>query len=174
MRPRHLAAREGVEAAVEVGIGEAEAAGYGCSSLAPTAAARVLESFLRARIGRQRLGIVGARGHRILEAPKVCLHGERLVRASDDVRLERQVAVERRSLIVEGHPRSLRERELAAVHGDLARQHTKERRLPGAVRAEQCEAIAAADRERDVGEQGFAGELLTEVGCSYDRHGAFV
>ena len=54
---------------------------------------------------------------------------------------------------MEGDPRPLLERELAAVLLRLAGEDAQERRLPGAVRARQGDAVATLHAERDAVEK---------------------
>jgi hypothetical protein len=63
---------------------------------------------------------------------------------------------------VQRDPRSLLERELAAVQLRLARQDPEQRRLAGPVGAGQGEPVTALDLERDSVEQQRAGDLLYE------------
>ena len=65
---RQLAAGEGVERAVEVGVREAEAARDRADALAPRVTAGVLEPRLRLGVAAQRLRAVVSRRHRLLEA----------------------------------------------------------------------------------------------------------
>src|SRR5262249_6921357 len=53
----------------------------------------------------------------------------------------------------------------------LAVQEPEQRRLAGAVRAGERDAVAALDLERDGVEERLAGELLAQVGCRDDGHG---
>ena len=52
----------------------------------------------------------------------------------------------------------------------LAREHPEQRRLAGAVRAGERDAVAALDAERDAVEEDRAGELLAQVGGDDDCH----
>ena len=66
---------------------------------------------------------------------------------------------------------SLRECELAALQRGLARDGSEQRRLAGAVRPCEREAIAPVHGERDAGEQWVARELLPELACDQNCHG---
>ena len=70
---RQLAAREGGELAVEVGVAEAEPAEHRGGAVAPAPAARVLEPRLRLAVAAQRRGIVRSRRHRLLELAQLLL-----------------------------------------------------------------------------------------------------
>ena len=67
--------------------------------------------------------------------------------------------------------RPLGERELAAVLLGLAGEDPQQRRLAGAVRPGERDAVAALDGERDAVEEDGARELLAEVGGDDDCHG---
>jgi hypothetical protein len=167
---RHLAAGERVQLAPEVCVDKAETAGDRRRPLAPRVAAGMLEPLLCPGVGGKRHRVVSTGRHRLLEAAEVGFHRQRLPRAADHVGLQAEIPVERGSLVVESHTRALGERELTPVPGCLAGQHPQERRLAGAVRAEQGETVTTGDRERDVAEQSVAGELLAQVRCDHDRH----
>ena len=57
----------------------------------------------------------------------------------------------------------LRERELAAVHLALTGQHAQQRRLAGAVRPGQRDAVATLDLERHAVEKKVSGKFLAQV-----------
>jgi hypothetical protein len=117
---------------------------------------------------------VVAAGHRLFETAKLVFGRGRLACASDDVGLEGEGAVERRSLVVERHARPLRERELAAVDRRLPGEHAEERRLAGAVWTEQGKTITAADRERNLLEERLARKFLAETRGNDDGHSPIV
>src|SRR5918995_1573636 len=98
----------------------------------------------------------------------------RLACASYDVGLEGEGAVEGRPLVVERHARALRERELAAVDRRFPGEHAEERRLAGTVWTEQGKTITAADRERNLLKERFAGKFLAETRGNHDGHGPIV
>ena len=162
-RARQLAARERVEQAVEVLLAEAEAARDRADALAPRVTARVLEPRLRLRVAAHRLRGVLARRHRLLELPQLLLDRDEIGGAGEDVVAQRQPALQRGALVVERDARALRERELAAVHLALAGEHAQQRRLAGAVRPGQRDALAALDLEGDAVEKHVSGELLAEI-----------
>src|SRR6185503_15309750 len=109
-------------------------------------------------------------GHRLLEPAELLLGLDQVARARERVLAQRQAAVERGPLVVQGDPGSLGEGELAAVNLALADEHPQERRLPGPIRTGERQAVAALDGERDAFEQQRAGELLAQVGSGDDRH----
>src|SRR6266545_1646355 len=113
--PRQLAARERLERAVEVFLAEAEAAHDGADPLAPVVAAGVLQASLSSRVEGEGLRAVVAVRHRVLQASQLLLGRDEVGRAREDVFAQREAAQERGPLVVEGDPRSLRERQLAAV-----------------------------------------------------------
>jgi hypothetical protein len=123
----------------------------------------VLEPSLRCRVPAQRrLRVVAPRP----SPPPACaapLGLDQVARAGERVLAQRQPAVERRPLVVEGNPRALGERELAAVDLALADEHPQQRRLAGAVRAGEREPLAPVDRERDALEEQRPGELFPQV-----------
>src|SRR5262249_7953631 len=121
-RPRELAAREGAQLPVELLLGEAETADDRRRMVAPAVAAGVLQPRLRLGVAVQRRLVVRAGGHRLLEARKLLLEPHEVARSGDDVLAERQVALERRPLVVQRHARSLLEGELAPVLLGLARE----------------------------------------------------
>ncbi len=168
---RHLASGERAERPVEVVLGEAEAAHRRCGVVAPAPAARVLEPRLSVGVPPKRDVVVCASRHRLLEAPELGLRLEQVARARERVLAECEIELERRALVVERDPGSLREGELSALQRRLADNRPQERRLPRPVGTGQGRAIAPADGERDPVEERVAGELLAELGCDQDRHG---
>ena len=169
-RARQLAAGERVERAVEIGLREAEAARDGADALAPGVAAGVLEPRLRLGIAASVCGPWSPRRHRLLEAPQLLLDRDEVGGAREDVLAQREAALQRRTLVVQCDARALRERELAAVDLGLAGEHAQQRRLAGAVRPGERDAVAALDLEGHAVEEEVAGELLAEVGCDDDGH----
>ena len=167
---RQLAAGERLEAAVEVGVGEAEPAQDGGGVVAPAVAARVLEPGLRLAVAAQRLGRVVAAGHRLLEPAQLALRLDEVGRARERVLAQRVAAEPRRPLVVQRDARALLPGELAAGELGLADQRAQQRRLAGAVRAREREPVAALDLERDAVEERVAGELLPERGCDQNGH----
>ena len=169
-RARQLSARERAQRAVEMRFGESEAAQHRGGVIAPAVAACMLEPRLRGRVSVERRLIVRAAGHRLLQAGQLFLEPHEVARAGQDVLAQRHVLLERRPLIVQRDARPFLERELAAVHLGLAREHPEQRRLAGAVRAGKRDAIAALDAEGDAVEEDRAGELLAQVGGDDDCH----
>jgi hypothetical protein len=103
---------------------------------------------------------VVATGHCLLQRPQLVLEGDEVGRAGERVLAQRQAALQRRPLVVQGDPRSFREGELPGGDARLSGQHAEQRRLPGAVRAGEGDDIAALDAERDAVEEGSPGMLL--------------
>ena len=171
-RARQLAARERAQRPVEVVVGEAEPAEDGGRTVAPAVAAGVLEARLRGRVAVQRRLVVDAAGHRLLEGAQLALDRDEVARAREDVLAQRQGPLERRPLVVERDPGALLEGELAAVLLGLAGEDPEQRRLPGAVRPGERDAVAPLDAERDAVEKERSGELLPEVGGDHDGHDA--
>jgi hypothetical protein len=169
---RQLAAGEGLEAAIEDGVGEAEAAEDGGRVVAPAVAARVLEPRLRLAVAAQRLRRVVAGGHRLLEPAQLALGLDEVGRAGERVLAQRQAAEPRRALVVQRDARALLPRELAAGQLGLADQRAQEGRLAGPVRPGERKPVAPLDLERDAVEERLAGELLPERGCDQDGHAA--
>ena len=156
--------------AVEVRLAEAEAARDGADALAPGVAAGVLEPRLRLRVAAQRLRAVLARRHRLLQLPQLLLDRDEIGGAGEDVVAQRQAPLQRRALVVERDARALRERELAAVHLALAGEHAQQRRLAGAVRPGQRDALAPLDLEGNPVEKDVSGKLFSEIGGNDDGH----
>ena len=167
---RQLAAGEGRQLPVEVALREAEAAQRRRRPVAPGVAAGVLEPRLGLGVAAQRRLVVVAGRHRLLEPAQLLLGLDQVARARERVLAQRQAAVERRPLVVQRDPRALGEGELAAVDLALADEHPQQRRLAGAVRTGQRQAVAALDGERDSLEEQRAGELLAQVGSGDDGH----
>ncbi len=78
---RQLAAREGRQLAVHLLVAEAEPVQHRLRAVAPAVAAVRVERGLGARVGVQRLLVVGAVRHRLLEPRQLGLDGEDLLRA---------------------------------------------------------------------------------------------
>ena len=167
---RQLAARERVEPPVEVGVREAEPAHDGGRPVAPAVATRVLEARLRVRVARQGRLVVRAARHRLLEPAELLLERHEVGSARDDVLAERQAALEGRALVVERDARGLCEHELAGVDRGLAGDHPQERRLAGAVRPRESDAVSPAHDERDALEEDGRAEVLAQVGGGDDGH----
>ena len=155
-----LAAGERAQRPVEIVVDESETADDGARVLAPGVAARVLEPGLRGRVRVERAGVVRAAGHRLLEPPQLTLCGDEIGRAGEHVVAQRQVALERRTLVVERDAGALLERELPAVHLRLPGEHAQQRRLAGAVRSGERNPVAALDLERDAVEEEVPRQLL--------------
>ena len=169
-RARQLAAGEGLEAAVEVGVGEAEPAQDGRRAVAPVVAASVLEARLGLAVAPQSLRRVVAGGHRLLEPAQLALGLGEIGRAGERVLAQGEARVPRRPLVVQRHAGALLPGQLATGQLRLADQGAEQRRLAGPVRAGERQPVAALDLEGDVVEERVAGELLAERGCDQDRH----
>ena len=169
-RARELAARERLELAVELLVGEAEARARRRSR------ARASRSRRHARAGpapprTANRGVVVISGrHRLLEAPELLLQRDQVAGSGEHVVAQRQAPLERRALVVQGDPRSLLEGELTALEVRLADERAQQGGLAGPVWPGQRDAVAALDLERHAVEQRVAGELLAEVGCDQDCH----
>src|SRR5205085_284972 len=83
-------------------------------------AGRELEPRLRLRVAAKRGGAVVSLGHRRLEPAELLLDPDEVGGAREDVLPERELAFERRPLVVERDARPLLERELAALELRLA------------------------------------------------------
>src|SRR5581483_6233469 len=148
-RARQLAAREGVQAPVELVVCEPEPAQRGQRALAPRVPSCVLEPSLRRRVAPQGLLAVRPARHRGLEPAQLLLQLDEVACARERVLPQRDPERERRPLVVERDARALVEDELPPVGPGLAREDAKQRRLPGAVRAREGEALPSLDLERD-------------------------
>jgi hypothetical protein len=167
---RQLAAGEGAKRPVEVLLREAEPAHDGGCVVAPRIPARVLEPPLRLRVTvERRLRVIACR-HRLLEPAQLLLERDELPRTGEDVLAQRQLLLERRPLVVQRDAGSLLERELAAVLGGLAGEDPEQRRLAGAVRARERDAVAPLDGEGDAVEEDGPRELLAQIGSDHDGH----
>ena len=168
-RARELAAGEGRQRAVEVARRRSR------GRARPTARARASRSRRRPRSGRRRRRSGRAPPRRrsaiaCLEAPELRLELERLAAAGQHVVAQREVALARRALVVQGDAHALGEDELAAVDRRLAGEHPQQRRLARAVAPGDRQPIAALELERDTAQQRLAGHVLGEVGCDEDGH----
>ena len=112
-----------------------------------------------------------ARRHRLLEPAQLLLDRDEIGGAGEDVLAQREASLQRRALVVQRDARALRERELAAVDLGLAGEHAQERRLAGAVRAAERDALATLHLERHAVEEQAPGQLLAEARCDDDGHG---
>ena len=166
-----LAAGERAQRAVEIGVvAEAEAVQGGQRPLAPAVAAGMLEPGLGLGVAVERRLVVGPAGHRGLELASSLLDRHQLPGAGEDVVPERDVALARGALVVEGDLGPLGQHELALVDRGLPGQHPQQRRLAGAVAAGQGHPVAALELERDAAQQRLPGHVLAEVGCDHDGH----
>ena len=157
---RQLAAGERAQGPIEIVLRETEPAHRGGRAVAPGPTTRVLEPGLSLRVAPERRVLVGAFCHRLLERSQLVLHREQVTRPAQRILAERDVELERRTLVVQRDPCALRERELAALERRLARDRPQKRRLPGAVGARERQPVAPADREGDPLEKRIARELL--------------
>ena len=105
----------------------------------------MLEPSLRFGVAAQRLRRRGLRRHRLLEPAQLLLDRDEIGRAREGVVAQRQAALARRALVVQGDARALLERELAAVDRRSPHERPQERRLARAVRAGEREPVAALD-----------------------------
>ena len=162
-RARELAAGERRERAVEVLVAEAEAVQRRVDLVAPAVAAGVLEPRLGGRVGAERGRVGRALGHRRLELGQALLDRQQLLGAAEHVVAQRQLALARRALVVQGDPRALGEHELAAVDRGLPREHPQQRRLARAVAPGQRQALPALEPERHAAQQRLPHHVLGEV-----------
>ena len=139
-----LSAGEGLEPAVEIGVGEPEPAQDRRGVVAPAVAARVLEPGLRLAVAPQRLRCVVAAGHRLLQPAQLALGLDEVRRARKRVLAEREAGEPRRPLVVQRDAGALLPGELAAGELGLADQRAQQRRLAGAVRAGEREPVSRA------------------------------
>ena len=153
-----LSARERAQLAVEVVVVEAEMPDHRHRALAPVVAAGVLEPRLCGRVGVERRLVGGALPHRLLQPRELLLGGDQLAAPGQHVLAQRQVLVARRALVVQGDRGALLDRQLSLVDRRLAGQHPQQRGLARAVAAGQGQPVAPLDLERDVREQGLAGD----------------
>ena len=167
---RQLAAGEGRELTVEVGIAEAEAAEHRGSAVAPPPAAGVLEPRLRVAVALQRRSVVPPARHRLLELAELLLDPDESRGSGDRVLAQRQPAVAGWTLVVQRDARALLQRDLATLNRRLADDRPQERRLAGAVLTREREPLPAVDRERDPVEEGISGELLAKIRCDQNGH----
>ena len=153
-RARQLAARERAQRPVEVLVGEAEAAQHRGRVVAPAVAARVLEPRLRLRVAVQRRLVVRAAAPspaRATRAPARARRGRRAPESTYSRSVTSRSSGGRWSCSATRVP--FCERELAAVLLGLAGEHAEQRRLAGAVRAGERDAVAPLDAERDAVEE---------------------
>jgi hypothetical protein len=158
---RELAAGEGLQGAVEVRVDEPEAVDDRACALAPAVAAGGLEARVHVAVAVER-GLV-AGGHGRLEAAELLLELERLAAAGQDVLAQRDAALARRALVVQGDAHALRQHELAAVDRRLAREHSQQRGLAGAVAPGDRQPLATLELERHTAQERLAGHVLGEV-----------
>ena len=92
---------------------------------------------------------MGALRHRLLERGQFLFDRDQLSRAGQNVVAQRYIALARGPLVVERDLRALGEHEFADVDRRLAREHSEQGRLAGAVAAGQRHPVAALELERD-------------------------
>ena len=144
-RARQLAAREGRELALHVGLFEAESAQYGLDVDAPRVAADLVELGLRRRVGvHGGVGVVAAR-HRLFELGQAPLDRLNIAEQLGHVEPERAAVGARRTLVVQRHAPAARNADLAAIGRHLAGDDAQQRRLADTVAAHEAEALARAD-----------------------------
>ncbi len=146
-RTRQLAAGERRQLALEVALVlEAQAAHHRRRAIAPRPAAGVLQARLRAGVLVERRRV--AVGHLLRQPRQVGLQRDELRAPAQDVVAQRQRAVSRRALVVEGDLDALLKAQVAAVDRRLPREHPQQRRLAGAVAPGDRQPIAALELER--------------------------
>ena len=166
---RQFSAGEGRERSAEVAIRETQTTDDPGDALPPGIAAGMLEARLCIGVPMQRVSAVVSPGHRFLEAPQLPLGGEARC-AREGILEQRQAALRRGTLIVEGDAGALLEGKLAAVDLGLAREHPQQRRLARTVRARERDPPTTLELERHAVEERRAGDLLAEVRCDQDCH----
>jgi hypothetical protein len=166
-----LPARQRVQLAVEVAVGEPEAVDGGQRPVAPAVSARVLEPGLGAGVGVERALVDRAAGHGLLEPVQLALDAQQLGAAGQHVVAQGEPAVARRALVVQRHPRPLLEHDLAAVERGLAGEHAQQGGLARAVAAGERQAVAALELERHPAQQRLPGHVLAQVRGDEDGHG---
>ena len=169
---RQLAAGERAERPVEVVVGEAEAAQR------PRRRDRARPSRPRARAApapRSSGAASRRRGRRRPSPARAAAAPPRPRAGRERPRARTRAAsgrLERRALVVE------RDRACPSANAssppwiDVSPDdRAQQRRLAGAVRPGEREAVPALDRERDAVEERIAGELLAQLRCDEDGHG---
>src|SRR5947209_287515 len=128
---------------------------------------------LRLRLGVPSQGCVGvvAGRHRLLESLQLRLDRDEVGRPGEHALAQRQAALQRWALVMERDARPLLKSQFAALDAGLAGERPEQRRLAGAVRSGQRDAVAPLDLERHAVEERVAGELLPDVRCDQDGHG---
>ena len=168
---RQLAAGEGLEAAVEVGVGEAEAAQDGGRVVAPAVAAGVLEPRLRLAVAPQRLGRVVAGGHRLLEPAQLALGLDEVGRARERVLAQREAARRRGgrwSCSATRAPFSQASSPPASSVSPISARSSVV--LPAPFGPASASRSRRSTLNETPSKSGVAGELLAERGCDQDRH----
>ena len=168
--PRQLPAGEGVQAPLQIRVGEAQAVGHGGGPGAPQVPAPRLQAGLRGGVARQRRLVGLAAGHARLQLGQLRLDGQLLGAARQQVLLQGDVPLAGRALVVQGDPGALRHGQLATVDRGLPRQHPQQGRLAGAVAPGDGQAFAALQLEGDPPQQRRAGDVLVQVGCDQQSH----
>src|SRR5262245_7470302 len=165
-----LAARERLERAVEVPVPEPEPADDRSRAFPPVVAAGVLELRLCLSVAPDRRRPMVAGGHLLFEPAKLLLERDEIAGAGQDVLAQREAPLERWPLVVERHAGAFLEHEVAALKARLADERPQQRRLAGAVRAGERDAIAPLDLEGDAVEERVSAELFAQPRCDHDGH----
>ena len=170
-RAGQLAAGEGREPPVGVGLLEAESGEDGEDAVAPAIAAAVVEELLGGRVCAHRL-LAGTTGrHLLLKPGQLGLGLEHLGAAGEDVLAQRGPGFARRALVVQGDAGALLQDEAARVGRQLSGEHPQQRRLAGAVAPREGHPLARLELEGDVGEEQLAAEVHVQGCRGHDRHG---
>ncbi len=167
---RQLPAGERVQAALEVGVAEAEAVGHRRRAAAPQVAAASLQPRLRARVARERRLVARAGRHLRLEVSQLRLDRELLRAPRQQVLAQRHPALARRALVVQRDAHALGDAQLAAVDRGLAGEHPQQRRLARAVAPGDRHPFAALELERHAAQQRLPGDVLVQVRCDQKSH----
>jgi hypothetical protein len=131
----------------------------------------VLEPSLRGAVVVERRLSRGPRRHLLLEPSEPFLELDQVGAPGQHVVAKAQVLLPRWALVVQRHPGSLLERQLACIDGRLTGEHPEQRGLARAVASRQRKPLSALDLERDAAQQRVARHVLSQPGCDCYRHG---
>ena len=151
-------------------LGEAEPVQRLERSPAPIPAARMLEPLLRPRIAAQRRGVIRMLGHRRLQPLQLLFERHQLRATAQYVVPQRQLALPRRTLVVQRDPRPFLEHQLAAVDRRLPGDHPQQRRLARTVASRQRHPIPPLELERDATDQRIPRHVLVQPRCDHHCH----
>ena len=166
-RDAHLpAAGEGAHVAVDALVVEAEAVEHLARLRLERVAALVVVLLLHlAEALEDLVHVVGPRGvgHRVLQGLELVVQVAQAAAAGDRL-VEHRAALHLLDVLAEVADRELlRHRDLALVGAFLAHDHAEERRLAGAVRADEADPLARVELERGLDEEHLAAVLLADA-----------